>query len=183
VPSTLWLFLPVLGAAITHAPILKFDLFRRLAEPLDGGATIRGRRILGDNKTWRGAMAMFTGVFLATLILARTAWWSWIPLEVSSRSPLLVGALLGIGTPLGELPNSFMKRQLAIDPGTQQRSIAGVAISIFDQGDFVVGIWLALLPIARLSLRDTAIAFVAVVAVHSIVNVIGYAIGARKTWI
>ena len=33
------MFLPVLGAAIAHAPVLTFDLFPGLKRPLDGGAS------------------------------------------------------------------------------------------------------------------------------------------------
>jgi hypothetical protein len=35
-------FVPVLGAALAHAPILVFDLFPTLAHPIDAGVTIRG---------------------------------------------------------------------------------------------------------------------------------------------
>jgi hypothetical protein len=47
----LWVFLPVLGAYLAHAPVLRFDLLPSLKCPLDGGATFRGRRLLGDNKS------------------------------------------------------------------------------------------------------------------------------------
>src|SRR5438477_12575051 len=64
-----WVFLPVLGAHLAHAPVLRFDLFPALARPIDGGRTVRGRRLLGANKTWRGAAAMFSEVHGATLTL------------------------------------------------------------------------------------------------------------------
>ena len=51
------LFLPVLGAPLLHAPVLAGDLAPGLARPLDLGLTVRGRRLLGDNKTLRGAAA------------------------------------------------------------------------------------------------------------------------------
>ena len=60
--SALWLFLPVLGAPLLHAPVLRWDLLPALGRPLDGGAHVGGRRILGDNKTWRGALCMTAGV-------------------------------------------------------------------------------------------------------------------------
>jgi hypothetical protein len=62
-----WLFLPVGGAWIAHAPVLRWDLAPRLNRPIDGGRTLRGRRLFGDNKTWRGALVMGGGVFAATL--------------------------------------------------------------------------------------------------------------------
>jgi CDP-archaeol synthase len=121
-----WLFLPVLGAPALHAPVLRFDLLRPLRRPLDGGASWRGRRLLGDNKTWRGALVMTTGPLLATVVLHRFAWYRRrLPVEVN---PLLLGALLGIGTVAGELPNSFLKRRLGIAPGAQRNA----ALTVFD---------------------------------------------------
>ena len=59
--SGLLVFVAVLGAPILHAPVLALDLFKALKRPLDCGATIGGRRIFGDNKTWRGAIFMVGG--------------------------------------------------------------------------------------------------------------------------
>ena len=68
-------FLPVLGAYLAHAPVLRYDLLRSLKRPLDGGAKIRGRRVFGDNKTWRGAIVMFAGTFVAAVVLCRFGWY------------------------------------------------------------------------------------------------------------
>ena len=46
--------------------VLKFRWLESLRVPLDGGATWRGRRIFGDNKTVRGAVVMI-GVSTAAL--------------------------------------------------------------------------------------------------------------------
>jgi acetylornithine deacetylase/succinyl-diaminopimelate desuccinylase-like protein len=111
----LWAFLPVLGAYLAHAPVLRFDLLPALKRPLDGGATLRGRRLLGDNKTWRGALAMFTGVLAATVLLSRVpAYWGQLPDELRAAGPMTFGVLLALGVVLGELPNSFLKRRLDI---------------------------------------------------------------------
>jgi CDP-archaeol synthase len=178
--SALWLFLAVLGAPLVHAPVLRWDLLRPLKRPLDGGATLGGRRVLGDNKTWRGALCMTGGVLLATLGLWHWGWWrDQLPEAVDHAAPLLVGLLIGLGTVLGELPNSFLKRRLDIAPGTQRRGRAGLALSVLDQGDLVLGIWVALLPIWAMPVWLAAIAFAAISAVHAVMNVVGYAVGAR----
>ena len=36
-----WVFLPVLGSPVAHAPVLKWDLFRSLTTPVDGALTLR----------------------------------------------------------------------------------------------------------------------------------------------
>jgi hypothetical protein len=162
--------LPVVGAWIAHAPVLRLDLLRPLRRPLDGG-----RGVFGDNKTWRGALVMFTGVVLATAVL-----WPLMPDSLRDESRLLVGALIGAAVVLGELPNSFMKRRLGIAPGQRRLTPAGLALVVYDQADFVPAIALMLLPVWQMPLETVAIGFVAVAVVHLGVNVIGYAIGARE---
>src|SRR2546423_10622231 len=161
-----WLFLPVGGAWIAHAPVLRWDLAPGLNRPIDGGRTLRGRRLFGDNKTWRGALVMGGGVFAATLSLTRYAWYrERLPAPVREMSPRLLGVLLAAGTVAGELPNSLMKRQLDVAPGAQRGSAAGIALSLLDQGDFVLAIWLLLAPLWRMSPRQALDAFATVAAV------------------
>ena len=69
--EVVWVFLPLLGAFVAHAPVLRFGLLSGLARPIDGGATVRGRRVFGDNKTWRGAIVMTSGVVVLATVLSR----------------------------------------------------------------------------------------------------------------
>ncbi len=180
----LWVFVPVLGAYLAHAPVLRFDLLRAFKRPLDAGRTFRGRRLLGDNKTWRGALVMFAGVLVATMGLSLSAaYWRRIPFQLQDVGPVWFGSLLGLGVVLGELPNSFIKRQFDIAPGAQRRSLLGVLLSILDQGDFVFGVWLLLAPVWTMTLGQAVLAFMVVVVAHGCVNLIGYAIGARRSWL
>jgi hypothetical protein len=167
--SDLLVFLPVLGSVVLHAPVLRYDLLKSLRRPIDGG-----RGWFGANKTWRGALVMFTGVVLATGVV-----WDVMPDELRDESWLLVGSLIGFGTVAGELPNSYMKRRLGIAPGERRLTPGGVALIVYDQADFVPGIALALLPVWTMPIETLVLGFVAVAAVHLVVNVIGYAIGAR----
>jgi CDP-diacylglycerol--serine O-phosphatidyltransferase len=155
----------VLGAVVLHAPVLRYDLLKRLKRPISD-------RLFGSNKTWRGALVMFTGVFVATGVF-----WPLMPDELDSWP--LAGALIGAGTVLGELPNSFLKRRLGIGPGERRVTPGGIALVVYDQADFVPAIAIALLPIWTMPLDTLLLGFVAVAAVHFVVNVIGYAIGAR----
>jgi hypothetical protein len=177
-----WLLLPVLGAPLAHAPVLQRDLMARLARPLDGALSVRGQRLFGDNKTVRGALVMSTGTVAAAVALHRSEWFrDRLPEPLRDAGPWRYGPLMAAGVVGGELPNSFFKRQLGIAPGRQRWTPGGVALVLFDQGDFVVGIWLALLPIYRMPWRDVARAFATVAAIHMGINVVGYAIGARDT--
>jgi hypothetical protein len=174
--------LPVLGAPVAHAPVLRWDLLRGLARPIDGGARVRGRRVFGDNKTWRGAVVMSAGVVGASVALSRFDWFRRrLPDRLLSEGPVVYGALLAAGTVAGELPNSFVKRQLGIEPGGRRWTPGGVVLVVVDQADFVGGVWLALRPLWRMPAREAARAFAVVAGIHMIINVVGYAIGARET--
>jgi hypothetical protein len=174
-----WVFLPVAGAPILHAPVLRGDLLRALKVPLDGGATVRGRRVFGPNKTLRGALLMSTGCVAAAVALSHVPGYrERLPEELRDR-PLLLGACVAAGTVGGELPNSFLKRQLDIAPG----AAGGVVFSLLDQGDLVLGIAAALAPWYRMPVRELALSFALVSAIHAGVNVAGYAIGARDTFV
>jgi hypothetical protein len=159
---------------------MRYDLFPRLRRPIDGGLTFRGQRLFGDNKTWRGALTMLAGVVAATLLFTLWHWYrSKLPADVRDAAPLVFGLLLGLGMVFGELPNSFLKRQIGIAPGARRRSPAGYALILFDQADFVPLTWLALLPIWTMSAAQAALVFAVVATAHLAINVIGYAIGAR----
>ena len=180
--SALWAFVRVLGAPIAHAPVLTFDLMKPLKRPLDLGATVGGKRVFGDNKTWRGALIMLAGVVAAAALLSLWPWyWHKLPDAIQDAGPWLYGVLLGLGVVVGELPNSFIKRRLNIPPGTQRQGPAGLVISLYDQADFVLAIWVLLLPIWTMSVAQAAIAFAVVAAVHMAINVVGYAVGARTS--
>ena len=115
----LFLILGFAVAGTAQALWLALPCSRRLSWPLDGGRTFRGRRIFGDNKTVRGFVVMLpcTGVAFALLSLgaddsvAARLW------PLSSLQYGALGVLGAIGCMLGELPNSFIKRQAGIPPG------------------------------------------------------------------
>src|SRR6185369_16468061 len=62
----LWFFLP--AALANMAPIFAAHTaaLKKFDTPMDFGRTFRGRRILGDHKTWRG---LVSGIVAATALL------------------------------------------------------------------------------------------------------------------
>jgi len=181
-PGHLVVFLPAFGAWLAHAPVLSFKLFEGLAAPLDGGLTFRGARVFGDNKTWRGALTMFAGTLVSTLLLWRLAWYKeLLPSELLVRGAWAHGSLLGLAVVVGELPNSFIKRQLGISPGGHQDSRLGTLLSIFDQADFVLAAWLVFLPLWVMPVLELLASFAVVGLVHLGVSLVGRLIGARRT--
>jgi CDP-diglyceride synthetase len=147
----LWLALPIIAAGLVHLAVLKLDLLPALRRlPIDGGLTFRGKRLFGDNKTWRGAVVTIGTTTIAAWGLARLSECCWpLPTLVpfAQEHPLLWGLLLGTGYIVGELPNSFAKRQLGIAPGTSGQGIAGRVFWVIDQLDSLAGMLLFVAPI------------------------------------
>ena len=139
-----------IGSGVVHVIWLRHPLSKRFQIPLDRGRKFRGRRILGDNKTVRGLMAIIpaTGATFLGLALLRPglppsfAEGLW---ELPVWSYAGLGLLAGIGFMAGELPNSFVKRQLGIAPGDAPTSLPlRLATGLFDRIDSIFGVLLVL---------------------------------------
>jgi hypothetical protein len=67
--AVLYFFVPAYLANM--APVVVRGYAEWLARPMDGGRTWRGRRLLGDHKTWRGLLA---GIVVGALTFAAQRW-------------------------------------------------------------------------------------------------------------
>ena len=163
---------------------------RRFGKPLDGGRTIRGQRIFGDNKTWRGFVVMIPATGLAFLLMAwilrqlhgtgvsgavdglwQIEWWQYG----------LLGCWAGFGFMLAELPNSFLKRQLKVNPGeTPQQPWARTICFVLDQIDSVVGALLAISMFVAVPVMTWMILLLAGAVIHWLFNVVLFLVGAKK---
>ena len=123
---------------------------KRWMKPIDGGRMFRGQRIFGDNKTWRGFIGMIPAVG-AVFITLRPLLEQLAPKVSSGLWPLstlqygLLGCWVGFGFMAGELPNSFFKRRLGVQPGVApQKPKARTAGFVVDRIDSIAGALLAL---------------------------------------
>ena len=141
---TLFFFLAFLLAGIVQTVWLRSKAARRFAVAIDAGFTFRSRRIFGANKTWRGFVVMVPAAGLSFVLMHRLLQ----PLDTTGQSlwPLslvhlfLRGCWAGCGFMLGELPNSFVKRQCDIAPGAPaHHPVAQRICFLVDQADSVVG--------------------------------------------
>ncbi len=105
----------------------------------------------------------------------------WLLLLDYIKYGYLVGILLGLGMTLGELPNSFVKRQLEIPPGKAKNGLLGVAFFLFDQVDLVIGIWVFFFFLIRPSLLLVLWSFLITIVLHVAISSVGYLLGTRKT--
>ena len=146
----LWLALPIIVAGIFHIAAIRLNVLPSLARiPLDGGLTFRARRIFGANKTLRGLLLMVSFTILAATgqawLAAHVDWAREItPRELLAAGPLKWGGLLGLGYVLGELPNSFFKRQIDVAPGAPGAGVLGPVFWIVDQVDSLAGALIAM---------------------------------------
>ena len=145
--------LPVIAGGAIHVAVIHARVCPALARiPLDGGAAIRRRRLFGDNKTLRGALVMVAATTAAALLQSAAAGsFEWArrltAAEVSLARPVLWGLLLGVGYIVGELPNSFLKRQLDIEPGSPARGVLGPVFWLADQVDSLAGVLILVLAV------------------------------------
>ncbi len=181
----LFLGSPLLLAAIAHGLCAKYDWLNGLKRPIDLGKSYRGRRILGAHKTWRAPVIY---VFFCTLGTLIQAWLQgrgdlpqWLFLVDYEADGLLVGLLMGLGMAVGELPNSFVKRQLDVAPGKRKRGLLGFAFFLLDQVDLAIGIWVFLFFLIRPSLFLVAWSFLLTIVLHVAISTVGYLLGMRET--
>jgi hypothetical protein len=171
-----WFAAPVVVAALVHVLVLKFRWLELLRVPLDGGATWRGRRIFGDNKTVRGAVVMIGVATAAAALQGVVRVPSLEYFDYGTANLPLLGLLMGIGFVVGELPNSFIKRQLDVAPGAH----AGIVHTLADQLDSVIGALLTLSLVWVAPLRVWVVALVMGTGLHVAVNGIFVLLGVKR---
>jgi len=134
-----------------------------------------GRRLFGDGKTIRGFLTgIFAGIVIASLegiFLPGTRY------DIYDGSPatyVLAGSLLSLGTMVGDLAGSFVKRRQNIAPGKPSL--------LMDQLSFLAFALLFAYPFAGHLLTPMAVLFLGVLTyfVHVGANIIANRLGLKK---
>lgn len=173
----LWFFLPA-GLA-NAAPVFanKIPLLNQFKTPIDFGLSHKGKRILGDNKTWRG---LLFGVSIAVLTLAiqKVVYKDSIWLQDTLPSTidyvnvsLWLGVLLGFGALLGDAVESFFKRRSNVR--------SGEAWFPFDQLDYILGGLLLSSVMVSLSPAQNATIVLVWFGLHLLSSYIGFLMGLK----
>jgi hypothetical protein len=172
---------PVIFAAIFHMVVVRYDWASATTYPLDHKMTFRSRRIFGDNKTYRGVIVMIIASIALTYLYAFfVANFSGVEvlnlLDFEQYSPLFYGVMYGLGYVIGELPNSFAKRQLGITEGKSTSFIQ----RLIDQLDSVVVILLLLLAFSNFTWRHFWSGIIFYGFLHLAINYLLYLMNLRK---
>jgi len=153
--------------------------------PIDFGKTWKGRRLLGEGKTWRGFFGgALTGFFIGCVQMAfvamigEEAGWGYGDLPWA----LATVAALSFGSMAGDCVGSFAKRRLGVGRGEKAPGL--------DQYNFVLGAILTVLAVSPGWFRDhfvfenglwgLALFIVAVPILHRSANIIGYKLGKKN---
>ena len=169
-PAAIANVVPIFAAAIPQ--LYKYDT------PMDFGKTFRGKRILGDHKTWRG---LITGLIFATITLWLQQYLfanvSWIhnltdQVDYASLPTLLLGPLFAIGALGGDALESFFKRQRGLAPGRGWFP--------FDQTDYIIGTALVTAPFVPLTLIQYVWLIFLWLVIHVIATHVGWLLGLKE---
>jgi CDP-diglyceride synthetase len=182
--------LPVILAGIATMVWIKAPILAFLESPLDLGKELKdGERLFGDHKTFKGLVG-----YVGFAAISTAAWGLicstsdrltglnllYVRFDNTLGYNLAIGALLGLTWALFELPNSFMKRRLKIEPGKPAVGVQKVLFTLVDQSDSIFGCVLVLFMTCPLTIAEYFI-FVAIgTATHLVINVLLWLARLRK---
>ena len=163
--AVFWLFLPAAFANMAPVFLKRLPV---LAMPMDFGRSLAGKRIFGNNKTWRG---FFSGVFASLVIIEIQSCLYPFPagitmIDYKSENIIWFGLALGLGAILGDAAESFIKRRLDILPGRN--------FPIADQIDWIIGALIAGSFFYSWAMEIWAIAILMFGLLHPVANILGY---------
>jgi len=170
--KSIYLMLPAYFANMAPVIVRKYTKF--LDYPVDFNKKLKGVRIFGENKTWRGIFfGVIFGIIMAFIqfLLQKNAFFASISF-LDYGNWLVIGILMGLGALVGDLVKSFFKRRLKIKPGK--------SFVPFDQTDFVIGslIFISIIKVPTIDLIITSliISFI----LHICINHVAFYLKIRK---
>jgi hypothetical protein len=186
--SDIWqgaiLALPLFIGLLVHGLTMKYRVLPWLVVPIDRGAHLRGKRLFGENKTYRGIVSMALGTGLGFLLLGQVVGggrFEHLGLLPAGPMALLLGVAVGTVAMLAELPNSTLKRQLGLPPGEQMKGLSRLTFRVLDQVDILMGAWLVLAFVVSPTFGLLLGSFLFVYRGHQLMTLVGHRMGMRAT--
>lgn len=182
--------MPVILTGILTMIWCKAPYLSALAVPIDNWKVLSdGRRLFGDNKTWKGFVGygvlgglsgFLWGVICSWLPILEMNNFLYVNFENRFAYNLMMGCLFGLAYAVCELPNSFLKRRAGIVPGKLANGTTKRFFFILDQIDSLFGCVLVLAIVYPMDLR-LYLAFICLGGLtHIGVNLVLYGLKIRK---
>lgn len=151
--------------------VVKKDILSYFKKPLS-------TKYFGENKTWRGFIVMplltilpFMGYEVLKSLFAIDFGFK--------QNALVLGVALGFAYVIFELPNSFIKRKLGIQPGKLPERNKFI-FALMDQADSVIGCALAYYVVEGIDWAFVIILIGVGTSIHLVLNYFLYKMGIRK---
>jgi len=189
-PQLFFLIAILVCAGATNMAFVKAPLLRGHSRPMDGGVILRdGKRLFGDNKTWKGFFGM---IVITATWLAFAGWLAADSATIRDLSLIpfaefklpgtvwLFGAMWGLAYVLAELPNSFLKRRIDIPPGENAGGMKGFSCLVLDQADSVIACVLVLPLFSSITFPDAIALIVMGSLAHYFTNLGLYVVRLKK---
>lgn len=180
--EALWFVLPAYVANSVAADVSIIGFLRKYNHPVDGGKTFRGKRILGDGKTWRGLFfGVLGGVFVGWL--QSKYYWRVFELLQPLASPaelnlqqmtLTLAFLISLGAMVGDMVESFGKRMMGLP--------SGHPAPILDQLDYIFGAFFFAWLVVPVNLDYFALAVLITIPLHVVANIVAWALKIKRVW-
>ncbi len=167
--------LPVIFAGIFNMIFCKTKFYKRYNRPIDNG-----KNVFGNNKTWIGGIGMIFFTLLFQIIFSYMPFknnnFIYDKMENTLLWNVIIGFLLGFAYILFELPNSFVKRRLKIEPGKTKNWIS----YIVDQIDSIIGVTIILMFFTYMPWYRFFLYILLGAITHSVINLILYFLKLRR---
>lgn len=176
-------------AGILNMIWCKINAFNIPNVPMDMNKNfIDGKRIFGNNKTWKGFFGYIILNIICSIIMGiicnvfklNEYNYFYIATQNNLIYNIVIGLLLGLGYSLFELPNSFIKRRLGIEPGKTIKGFKKVFFIFLDQADSIFGIVLVLSFFYPISILEYFLYVLLGAVTHIIINMLLYFMKLRK---
>ncbi len=176
-------------AGIVNSLFCKRNILNALKKPIDNIIKLKdGKRIFGDNKTWKGVVGYILFNIIFSILFGLL--WKYTKLEhlnyfyINNVNTLLfnilIGSLLGLFYALFELPNSFIKRRLDIKPGKSIKGPIKYFFIFLDQADSVIGMALVVWMFYPIGIKVFLLFILIGAATHILINMLLYFLKIRK---
>ncbi len=168
--------LPLVITNIAHMILVKRNAWSILAIPIQ-------EKAFGANKTWRGVVFISTvnaGLYLLInhpdgVLMA------FLNQKQNLLQLLFTGWIFGIAYVLFELPNSFIKRRMGIEPGASAIHYKGL-FTLLDKTDSALGVSLVFYFIHYVSSLDAIFFFLIASGLHFLFSWILYLRNIKKSF-